>query len=338
MFIHHRFIILCALVGLSFPVKAFEFSLHNKMTQYALCGLSVVSATAFLYQFVAKKSVEKNYEALKKRFKNQTFIQENYDQAVTTTAHFKQYAEIVQEVAEAEVKAQEICNLLLAQYAKNNTLLLRFKQSVEEQLSALLQKNKEIEHAFNGWQDSKKKTLLIAQGPLVKKAFNHAIETLETLRTHIPYIESVLFLQNDGLFLKDEQEFSKYLSNNEQLPFMVAQLVRSKTRIGERYPYRTYTKTLEVQHEHLTTLEHELTQNTYFAFQEQVIASIKDLSKTVEVLKKYLKASKEFEAECAHFDAEVLAIAHQKETETLKEKLSNRKLELELLNNQTEAH
>ena len=335
MTMQQRSLFLLTLISLPLTTNTLGFPEDKKIYEYALYGVSFISVSASIYQWVTKKSVEKNFEAYKKKFKNQAFIQERYDEALTILAHYKEYSDVFVQPGLPEEQAQRICQNLMHHYAKNPSQLAHFKKEVHDQLDSLLQKSKEIDQKFVQWQESKKKTMLIVQGPLLKKAYSQCIETLESLRTHIPYLESTLFLQNYGPFLKDEREFSKHLTHPDQLPCLIAQLVRSKTRIGERYPYRTYTKTLEVHHEYAVVLEHELNNHTYYPFQDEILISIKTISATLDGLKKQLKSSKEFEAECAHFDAEVLAVAHEKEAKNLKKQLSTMSHEIDSLKGQT---
>lgn len=318
-----RTLILMSLLVFSAKPTTRRFIENKKLYEYSLYGITIVSTMSCLYSWITKKGIEKNFENFKNRFKNQSFLDDRYAQALETMADYIDYIEIIQSQLSAEEIAQKMCRNIQNHHGKNSTMLSLFKKEVEIQHSLLAQQNKEIDRALIDWQDSKKKALLSAQVPIIKKTLEQCLAGLETLKIQIPYVESMLFMQNHRHLLKEEIEFAKHPSSPEQLAATTVQLVRNKTRIGERYPFRTYTKTIEVYLEQVSALENELNYHKYYPFQDEVISFIKRTSETLDVLKKQLKASQEFQAECAQFDAEILAIAHEQEILQLKEKLTS---------------
>ena len=265
-----------------------------------------------------KKALQKQYNAHKKRFKNHEFLTDCYEDALDALADYKEYVDLVGHNKSSEERASQLCNHLISQYTHTSNLLPTFKKSARERKQGLEIKKKEIERSLIGWQESRKKALLAQQGPLLKNEYTLILATLEGLSLHIPYAEAYLFAQEHRDLLKEERDLEPFLDDAAHVKRCFDSIIRSKTRVGERYPYRSYTQWLDRYHERVRLLKKELGQHTYFEFQQPVIDYIASTYVVLDALRKNIKSSKAFEDECIQYDAELRA----HETDHLKKQLA----------------
>jgi len=279
----------------------------------------------FGYTWLAKKSLEKKYDTHRKRFKNHEFLTDCYEDALNALADYKEYVELLDEASEGN-QAKELCKYLTDQFSQNTQLIPPFKAEVLDQKLELELKKKKIDRALVNWQESKKKALLAQQGPLLLKTYSSILSTLDTLATHVPYVEAHLFMQDHNDSLKEERALN--LSDSAQLSHQLDTLIRAKSHVGERYPYRVYTNWVERYHKYLQSLKKELDHKTFKAFQKPSIDYITSTYTILDTLKKHLKSSKEFKSECMQYKAEMIAQAREKENQQLKRQLAQMQGEL----------
>ena len=278
--------------------------------EYTLATLATAGFAGFAYNWFQRKSLQKEYDAHKKRLKNQEFLTDCYEDALNALADHKEYVEIIEQNMSARESASQLCDHVIGQYRHTSNLLPAFKTSVRERMQGLEQHRKDIERSLIDWQESRKKALLAQQGPLLKNTHSLILSTLQSLSINIPYVEGYFFMHEHADLLKEEHELETGQATAEQLTQQLDTIIRSKTKVGERYPYRSYAQWLEEYHEYVRLLKHELEQYTYFDFQQPVIDYIIATYGVLDALKKRIKSTKAFEAECIQYDAEMRVQSH----------------------------
>ncbi len=302
---------------------------------YLTAALVATGALAFTY--MNKKALQTNYDAHLKRFKNQELLSDGYEKVLDALADYKDYVEIIERSKGPEDAASQLCHYLTQEFSSNAQLLHAFKKAVLERKQELEKKNKEVERALIGWEHNKKKALLTSQGPLLKSTYSLILSTLDTLHKNIPYIEAQFFAKDHKDLYVEERALEKYLSDSAQLKYQLDKLIRSKARVGERYPFRAYAQWVDHNHELIGSLKKELETFTYYTFQQPTVTYVTSTYAIFDILKKQIKSSPEFEAECAQFNAELLARAREDENRKLKETLDHMKKEINTLKKPVEG-
>ncbi len=332
--IKKRLLLITLLCIPSFNTQALWPFSNQTFREYAWFTAAGVGLTGFAYNWMMRKALQKRHDSHKKRFRNHELLTDSYKEALDALAYYREYVDIIESHTSQEEGALQLCNHLKSQYAQHQNLLAPFKKGVFERKHALKMRKKEFERHLIDWQESRKKALLSQQGPLLNTTYTLILTTLEGLTTHIPYIEGIIFMQDHADLLKEERDLAPHLSESDQLTHRLNILIRSKARIGERYPYRSYTKWLELYHEQVHSLKREIEQYTYYEFQYPVVSYILDMYTTLDTLKKLIKSSKEFETECMQYDSELLARAREN---NLKMQLSHLQSELDNLKQPAES-
>lgn len=278
--------------------------LPSTFKEFTWAALATGGLAGFAYNWLQRKTLQKEYDTHKKRLKNHEFLTDCYEDALKALADHKEYVEIIEQNMSARESASQLSDHLIGQYRHTSNLLPTFKTSVRERMLGLEQHRKEIERSLIDWQESRKKALLAQQGPLLKNTYTLILSTLQSLSINIPYTEGYFFMQEHTDLLKEEHELETNL-DTEQLTQQLDNVIRSKTKVGERYPYRSYAQWLEEYHEHVRLLKHELEQYTYFEFQQPVIDYIIATYEVIDALKRRIKSTKAFKAECIQYDAEM---------------------------------
>jgi hypothetical protein len=299
--------------------------------EYAYITATAVTSGGLFYTWLQKRSLERAYEKDKKRFKNQKILSDSYESALAALSDYKEYVEIIARNESPEKGVDDLCQQLMQDFSQKSSLLHAFKKTVLERKLELEKKNKEIERALAGWQHSKKKALLTQQGPFLKNTYSLILTTLSSLHAHVAYVEAAFFLKDHSYLFVEECALEKYLYDTAQFKYQLDKLIRTKTRVGERYPFRAYAQWVDHYYELIKDLKKDLENYTYYEFQQPVVSSLKETYTILDILKKQIKISPEYEAECAQYNAELLAHRREDENRKLKEQLAYMKDQLKTL-------
>jgi hypothetical protein len=276
------------------------------------------TTSGLIYLWLTKKKVQQHLDAHKKRFRHHEFLRDRYEDALKTLADYQEYADIVSSNLSAEETAHKISELLVTQSAQHETLIPQLKKKCAPKKQELNQKQKEVERALLEWRESKKKALLTKQGPLITDTLSLALKTLDALINTIPYVESLQFMRTHSKSLAEEHALSSYLEDPVQLHTHLDTLIHSRVHFAERYPYRAYLQTLDRFYSSVDTLKTDLEGISPYPFQKNVIDYLLKTHTLLTVLKKHITSSKEFESECQHYDAEMLAVVRENDRQLRK--------------------
>ncbi len=234
-------ILLCIPHNTSAIIWPFTNQTFCRLSLYTV-ALAGISGTGYI--LVKNYLLQKKFDDFAERFKDQEHLSDRYEAALSAIADYKEFTDIVDH-SSSEEQSKQIVEQLHHQFTNNTTQLAMFKKEVDERYQELALQHKEVERALLEWQESIKKALLVQQGPYLKKTLLRILTTLEQLMIHIPYCESTFFIRVHKDSLKDEHDLEPHLSNQEQLTKHLNKLIKNKAPIGEKYPYRAYTKFLE---------------------------------------------------------------------------------------------
>jgi hypothetical protein len=289
--------------------------------EYTYLTTTVITSGALLYTWIHKNSLQKEHDTYKKRFRHQELLSNSYASALEALADFKDYVEIMQHNTSAQGTVRHICEHLTREFSQKPELLSAFKKTVRERKLRFEKTYKEVERALISWEHSKKKGLLTVQGPLLKSTYGITLSTLDILSSHIPYVEATFFIKDHGDRFKEEHALAQYFNDAARFKYNLDTLIRTKARVGERYPFRTYAQWVDHYHYLIRELKKELDEFQYQDFQQTTVAYIYSTFSILEKLKLHIKTSSEYEAECTQYATEIMARTQEDENRKLKEEL-----------------
>ncbi len=327
----HKRLLLSLLVLPSCHLKAWNPLSDHTLREGIYFTFAAAGVGAFVYSWMNKKALQKTLDDHTKRFRNHEFLTDCYEDALNALADYKDYVELLDHNLSHGESVKELCQYLTQEFSQNTHLVPAFKKAVFERKQGLEKKNKEIERSLIEWKDSRKKAVLTQQGPLLKNTFALILSTLDMLNTHLPYIEASFFIKEHGDLLSDERALEKHLTDASQFKHTLDKLIRAKARVGERYPFRAYAQWVDQYFVRVRELKKELENFTYVEFQRPVIEDLTSMYNILALMQKQIKVSPEYEAECAQFNAELLARSHEHENRKLKEQLASIKDEMSTL-------